>query len=86
MKNLQAKITKAVGQDKLLHFFGFGFGSFFMCNGWIALLVGLIGGLGKELFDKYVKKSEFDYLDWLASFLGTILPALFWFIYKHVAL
>lgn len=81
MKNIQSKITNTVGEDKLLHFFGFGFFAFFLSNWWLILLFGLIGGFAKELFDKYVKQSKFDYVDWLASFLGTIPPAIYWLIF-----
>lgn len=77
MKDLQNIITTKVGIDRLLHF---AFGGWIAClapNWHIALLIGLFIGLFKELSDKYIKKSVFDYGDWLATFLGSAMTAIY---------
>lgn len=73
--NIQQKITNKVGVDKLLHF---AFGGWIAClapNWYIALFIGLLIGLLKELSDKYIKKSIFDYWDWLSTFSGSVITA-----------
>lgn len=73
--DIQNIITSKLGVDKLLHF---AFGGWIACiapNWYIALLIGLLIGLLKELSDKYIKKSVFDYWDWLATFLGSVVTA-----------
>ena len=80
MKDLQQLITEKVGVDKLLHF---ALGGWIAClapNWYTALLIGLLIGLLKELSDKYIKKSVFDYWDWLATFLGSVITAVVLFI------
>lgn len=84
--NLQQKITDKVGVDKLLHF---AFGGWVAClapNWYIALLIGLSIGLLKELSDKYIKKSVFDYWDWVATFLGSTITAIVFILSKYIAL
>lgn len=76
MKDLQIWIVEKAGVDKLLHF---AFGGWISCLGgtWYwALLIGFTIGLIKELFDKFIRKSQFSYLDWLATFLGSIVTAI----------
>lgn len=76
MKGLQQIITNKVGIDRLLHF---AFGGWIAClapNWYYAILVGFCIGLIKELSDKYIKKSTFDYWDWLATFLGGVMTAI----------
>lgn len=76
MKALQQIITDKVGVDRLLHF---AFGGWIACIGstWIyALIIGFTIGLIKELSDKYIKKSVFDYWDWIATFLGSMVTAI----------
>lgn len=75
--DLQQTITNKIGVDKILHF---AFGGWLAClapNWYYALLIGFIVGLGKELFDRYVRKSTFDYIDWFATFSGSILTAIY---------
>lgn len=84
MKDIQNIILKKVGTDRLLHF---AFGGWLAClapNWYYALLVGLLVGLFKELFDKYIKKSVFDFGDWLATFLGSGASAIIIFIMKVI--
>ena len=76
MKNIQQKIIEKVGIDRLLHF---AFGGWVACiasEWYYALLIGFIIGLAKELFDKYIKKSRFDWLDLLATFAGSVVTAI----------
>ncbi|MDH6309284.1 hypothetical protein M2451_002830 [Dysgonomonas sp. PFB1-18] len=68
--DLQTKIDNAIPKDKLLHF----------CSGlllaqfayiWIWLLfLPVIAGFGKELYDKYVRKTRFDWYDAAATIAG----------------
>lgn len=86
MKDLQNIITTKVGIDRLLHF---AFGGWLAClapNWYVALLIGLLIGLLKELSDKYIKKSVFDYWDWLATFLGSTITAIVFILSKYIAL
>lgn len=73
--DLQNSIINRIGVDKILHL---------SLGGWIAclapvwywaLLIGLLIGLLKELIDKYLRKSTFDYWDWLATFFGSVVTA-----------
>ena len=73
-----------ISQDKLLHmgacggiaFIGVVGSSFLGLGPGGSLLVGaglaLTAGVGKELYDKNVKKTEFSVPDLLADFAGTI--------------
>lgn len=74
--DLQNRIISKIGIDRVLHF---AFGGWLACFGstwYYALLIGLFIGLAKELSDKYIKKSAFDYVDWLATFLGSVVTAI----------
>lgn len=64
----------SVPQDKLLHFIlGVLLALSGLHWGWqIAVLCNVAGSLGKELFDKYVQKEQFDPLDFLATILGMV--------------
>lgn len=76
MKNIQQIITDKIGVDKLLHF---AFGGWLAClatTWYYALLIGFILGLVKEVSDKYIKKSQFDYWDWAATFAGSVITVL----------
>ena len=74
--DIQNKIIAKIGIDKVLHF---AFGGWLACFGstwYYALLIGFTIGLAKELFDRYIRKSTFDYIDWVATFFGSILTAI----------
>lgn len=68
--NLQLKIENMIEKDKLMHF----------CIGlllaqlaylWIWLIaLPLIVGVAKELYDKYVRKTGFNWWDLIATVLG----------------
>lgn len=82
--NIQNKITDLVGIDRLLHF---AFGGWVAClapTWYYALLIGFAIGLTKELSDKYIKKSVFDYGDWLATFLGSVVTGVVLFLSKYI--
>lgn len=76
--------------DKLLHFVVcfiiaalgalLGFGVFGLGK-WVAILCGFglsfLVGVGKEVFDKYVRKTGFDKQDLLADAAGAMMASLF---------
>lgn len=73
---MQQWMIKKIGIDRLLHF---AFGGWLAClapNWYIALLIGFVIGLVKELSDRCIKKSKFDIWDLSATFLGSIISAL----------
>lgn len=77
MSNLQMKILNKIGIDRVLHF---AFGGWIAClaTTWYwAILIALGIGLIKELFyDKWYKKSRFDWIDVLYTVLGGGVTAL----------
>ncbi len=66
--------------DKTLHFMaGFiiaGLGAFLVSNILYGIILGAIAGVGKEVYDKYVKKTFFDFFDMFATIVGAyaIIP------------
>ena len=77
--DLQQQILNKIGVDKLLHnsyggwitalafpFFGL----------WEALLIGSIIAVLKEIFDKYIRKTKFDWYDILATESGCMISSL----------
>lgn len=78
--DLQTKILSKIGTDKFLHLFAGGWMSCLATNWYYALVIAFIVGLGKELVDKYIRKSSFDYYDWIATFLGGCITAAVLFI------
>ena len=59
-----------IAVDKMLHFaFSYMIASFFT-NPLIGITVILIAGITKEVFDKYKKKTKFDFTDLLAGLAG----------------
>lgn len=83
MKDIQKIITEKFGIDRLLHF---------ACGGWLAclgstwyyaILIGVFIGFSKEIADKYIKKSIFDYGDLLATILGALITALVKFLFVY---
>nr|DAE47092.1 MAG TPA: hypothetical protein [Caudoviricetes sp.] len=70
--NLQTKIENAITKDKLLHFCtGLLLALFGILWSWLILLP-FVAGVSKELLDKYVKKTGFDTIDMLVTWLGAI--------------
>ncbi len=64
--------------DKMLHFFvGFFISAIFSFTYlWVNLIVLIFFSIGKEYFDKQIKKTQFDKKDALATFLGGVLAII----------
>lgn len=86
MKNIQQIITNKIGIDRLLHFAFGGWAACFGSTWFYALLIGFVIGLIKELSDKYIKKSVFDYWDWVTTLSGSVVTAMILFISKYIGL
>ena len=69
------KINKMKGIDKIYHLVsGFIIGLIFgLINPVLGLALAIIAGIGKEIYDKKIKKSVIDPLDVIATVLGGIL-------------
>lgn len=79
MKNLQMKIENAIEKDKLMHFcVGLLLAQLIYLSLWFILLPPVIG-IMKELFDKYVRSTGFNWWDLLATVLG-VVPVLVVFL------
>lgn len=84
MKNIQQIIIDKIGIDKLLHFAFGGWLACFATTWFYALLIGFCIGLFKELIDKYIRKTIFDYWDWLATFSGSVITAITMIFFKLI--
>lgn len=76
---LMAKLGITRGQDKILHFVaGFMIVAmlFFVFADYIAFLVMLFVAFGKELYDKYIKKTEINFFDFFVTLLGGFVGLL----------
>lgn len=81
MKNLQQIIIDFMGTDRLMHF---AFGGWIAClapTWFYAPVIGLSVGILKEIFDKWIKKSSFDWWDLIATFGGSIVTAIVMLIF-----
>lgn len=77
LAGLQMWLINFIGFDRITHF---AFGGWLACIAptWLyALIIGFCIGMIKELADKYIKKSKFDLYDLLATFLGSVLTAIY---------
>ncbi len=66
---------KVFGKDKLYHLIA-GFIIGFILAFWkpeVGLIAGVAAGIGKEIYDKYIKKSDADPVDTLSTILGAML-------------
>ena len=64
----------SIGIDKIAHFgLGYMIADIFEFTGLWALLIAIVVGVMKELFDKYVKHTVFDLLDLAFTFGGAFL-------------
>ena len=63
------------GIDKIYHLVaGFIISLIFgLINPVLGLILAIIAGVGKEIYDKYIKKSVIDPLDVIATVLGGVL-------------
>lgn len=79
--SLQTSIENRIEKDKLMHFcIGLLLAQFaYLWIGFIALP--LIIGVAKELYDKYVRKTGFNWFDLLATGLGCI-PVIVLLMFK----
>lgn len=80
MKDLQTIIQKKVGIDNMLHFLAGGWIACLAPTWYYALLIGFTIGLLKELSDKYIRKTKFDAIEWIATLLGSVVTAIYMFI------
>jgi hypothetical protein len=77
---LQVKIENLVEKDKLMHFcIGLLLAQLAYVWVWLILLP-VIAGFVKELYDKYVRKTGFNRWDWLATVAGCIPVAVICFL------
>ena len=73
--SLQSKIEKIVPKDKLMPFcIGLLLAQLAYLSLWFIVLP-LFVGVVKELYDKYIRKTGFNWLDLLATVFG-IMPVL----------
>lgn len=73
--SLQKKIENRIEKDKLIHFcIGLLLAQLAYLWVWFILLPLIVGG-AKELYDKYVRETGFNGWDWLATVLG-VVPVL----------
>lgn len=69
---MQKKIENAISKDKLLHFcIGLLLAQLGYLSLWFLLLPILIGTI-KELYDKYVRETGFNWWDWTVTVAGVI--------------
>lgn len=74
--DIQTKITKVFGEDKIMHFLAGGWLACIATEWHYAMLIGFFIGLLKEVLDKFFRKSTFDIWDWIATFSGSVITAL----------
>jgi hypothetical protein len=76
--NIRSKMAiTVVYTDKIIHFLGGFFISTCLQTGDISMVFpAVLVGTGKELYDKYYKKTKFDWVDLLATVVGGF--AAFW--------
>ena len=77
--DLQQQIIKKIGVDILLHnsYGGWITALMFPYVGlWKALLVGSVIAVLKEIFDKYFRKTKFDWKDVIATVAGCIMSCI----------
>lgn len=78
--NLKQRIENAIPHDKLLHF-TIGLLLALPAFVWFGfILLPVIVGLLAELYDRYVRKTKFDWLDWVATSLSTIPVCIIYYV------
>lgn len=69
---LQSKIENAIPKDKLIHFcIGLLLAQLAYLWVWLILLPIFIG-FAKEMYDSCIRKTGFDWWDWMATMLGCV--------------
>ena len=73
---LLTKLGVEKGHDKILHalvgFFLGLLGHYLFIDSILMIAPVVIGAVGKELYDKYIKKTEFDFFDMFATLVGGV--------------
>lgn len=80
--DVQAKIENAITKDKLLHFTIGLLLALPACLCWWLIFLPVVVGLAKEMFDKYVRKTGFNFGDLLATWAGAI-PVIVILVIKY---
>lgn len=80
MKDLQITILNKIGIDNILHFLTGGWIACLAPTWYYALLIGFVLGLFKELIDKLIRKSEFSWVEWVATFTGSCITGLIMYL------
>ena len=63
--------------DKIIHFLGgFFISTLFQSTGIYMILPAVLIGAGKELYDRYYKKTKFDWIDLAATVAGGFVAYL----------
>lgn len=74
MNKPQELMAKYIPEDKWYHFcVGMALGGGTSWSVESGLIIGTSTGVAKELYDKYIKKTKFDWKDLLATVIGTIV-------------
>ena len=67
-----------IGIDKIVHFaLGYMIADLFELTGFYSVLIALLAGISKELYDKYYKHKVFDWFDLACTAGGGFIA--FWF-------
>lgn len=78
--SIQQKIENIIKKDKLIHFcIGLLFAQLMYFSLWF-LLLPMVIGIVKELYDKYVRKTGFNWWDLLATVLGVVPVLILYFL------
>lgn len=83
-KDIQTEIINKYGVDKLLHIAYGGWITAFFDSLITMVFVAIVIGIGKELVDKYVRKSEFDYKDMIAAWIGGAITIIIKLIINYL--
>lgn len=79
--NIQSKIENAIPKDKLFHFcIGLLLAQLAYLSIWF-LLLPIIIGTTKELYDKYVRRTGFNWWDWFTTVLGIVPVLIVYFLF-----
>lgn len=68
-----------IGEDKIQHFTlwaGLSFVLFILLGIYWGLFWAIVFGIGKELYDRFIKETEFSYSDLIADGLGVLVSLM----------
>lgn len=78
--DIQELLLKRFGYDKIAHFLGGGWVACFAPSWYWAIIIAIIIGFLKEsLIDVLIRKTIFDWHDWIATTFGGVITAIFMF-------